>query len=176
MSGLDGLEKSDIRDLLGKGWLTHDAMWFYHTCRQFGIEKANEINKAAIQAMAPIEMERAKRLLGIDGKGLATFDSLKDFMFRTLELILPTSVFEKSRFISPARGLIHWRWENRQCFAYKGMKQIGMIDGYSCGVMFRIGCWLDALGITYAMRPEIEGCLMRDKGACEGDIQIFALP
>jgi len=65
MSGLDGLEKSDIRDLLGKGWLTHDAMWFYHTCRQFGIEKANEINKAAIQAMAPIEMERAKKLLGI---------------------------------------------------------------------------------------------------------------
>jgi hypothetical protein len=50
---------------VGKDWLTHEGMWFYHTCREFGIEKANEVNKAAIKSLAPIEMDEMKRLLGI---------------------------------------------------------------------------------------------------------------
>ena len=66
MGVLDNVEKKEIRDLLGKGWLTHDGMWFYHTCQEFGIEKANALNNAAIKSLAPIEMERAKRVLGID--------------------------------------------------------------------------------------------------------------
>lgn len=176
MGVLDGIEKTEIRDLLAKGWLTHDGMWFYHACRQLGIQKANEINKAAIQSMAPIEMERAKRALGIDGQSLDTFEGLRDFMFRTLELILPSSVFEMSLFRSPSSGLIQWRWKDQQCFAYKGMKKIGLIDGYSCGVMFRIACWLDALGFKYSMRPEIKGCLMHESGTCQGEIQVFASP
>jgi hypothetical protein len=48
------------------------------------------------------------------------------------------------------------------------MKQIGVIDGYRCGVMYRIECWLEALG-GYAMRPVIEGYLMYAKGAWEGE-------
>ena len=45
MSVLDEIEKTEIRNLLGKGWLTHDGMWFYNICQEFGIEKANELNK-----------------------------------------------------------------------------------------------------------------------------------
>jgi hypothetical protein len=29
MGVLDRIEKADLRDLLGKGWLTHDGLWFY---------------------------------------------------------------------------------------------------------------------------------------------------
>ncbi len=43
-----------------------------------------------------------------ENKSVAIFDGLKVFLSRTLELILPTPVFEESLFISPARGLIHW--------------------------------------------------------------------
>jgi hypothetical protein len=50
---------------MGKDWLTHEGMWFYHTCREFGIEKSNEVNKAAIKSLVPIEMDKMKRLLGI---------------------------------------------------------------------------------------------------------------
>ena len=53
------------------------------------------------------------------------------------------------------------------------MKQIGAIDGYRCGVMYRIECWLEALGIRYSMDPRIDGCLMHEKGACEGEIRVF---
>ena len=173
MGVLDRIEKTDVRDLLGKGWLTHDGMWFYHTFQEFGIERANALNKAAIKSLAPIEMERAKRVLGIDKERFDTFDKFMDFMLSALELTMPDSVFKKIHFRSPSRDLIHWDWENGQCFAYKGMKQIGTIDRYRCGVMYRIECWLEALGITYTMHPRIEGCLMHEKGICEGEIRVF---
>jgi hypothetical protein len=176
MGVLDGIEKTEIKNLLGKGWLTHDGMWFYRTCRELGIEKANEINKAAIKSMAPMEMERMKRLLGIAGEKFDTFDELVQFMLAALELTLPDSVLEKFDFTPLAGNLIRWKWESLQCFAYKGMKQIGLIDGYRCGVMYRIECWLEALGVRYSMRPEIEGCLMHEKGVCEGQIQFFPTP
>ena len=66
MSVLSKIEKREIRDLLGKGWLTHDGMWFYHTYRELGIEKANTLNKAAIRSLAPIEVKRTMKILGID--------------------------------------------------------------------------------------------------------------
>ena len=173
MGVLDRIEKAEIRDLLGKGWLTHDGMWFYHTCRAFGIERTNALNKAAIKSLAPIEIERAKRVLGMDKESVDNFDELMGFLLATLELTLPDSVFKKFHFCSPSRDLIHWDWESGQCFAYKGMKQIGMIAGYHYGVIYRIECWLEALGVRYLMQTRIEGCLMNEKGICEGEIQVF---
>lgn len=167
MSVLDGIEKTEIRDLLGKGWLTHDGMWFYHICQECGIERANALNKAAIKSLAPIEIGRAKRVLGLQKGSVDNFDELMDFMLASLELTLPDSVFKKISFSSPSRGLIHWDWESGQCFAYKGMKQIGAIDGYCCGVMYRIECWLEALGIRYSMHTRIEGCLMPNPNNCD---------
>ena len=173
MGVLDGIEKAEIRDLLGKGWLTHDGMWFFHTCRELGIEKANVLNRAAIRSLAPIEVARAKKVMGIDRERFETFDKLMEFMLSALEITLPDSIFRKIRFSSVSKDVMHWDWEAGECFAYKGMKQIGAIDGYCCGVMYRIECWLEALGIRYSMRPRIEECLMHETGQCEGDIQVF---
>jgi len=173
MGVLDEIEKTKIRDLLGKGWLTHDGMWFYHTYRESGLEKANELNKAAIKSMAPFEMDRMKRILGIVRLDFENFDELVQFMLSALELTLPESVLKNFHITAAAENLICWKWDNFQCFAYKGMKQMGLIDGYRCGVMYRIECWLESLGITYSMQPVIQGCLMHEKGVCEGKIKVF---
>ena len=53
------------------------------------------------------------------------------------------------------------------------MKQIGVLDEYICGVMYRIECWLEALGIRYEINPRIDKCIMHEKGACLGDIKVF---
>ncbi|MBN1474199.1 MAG: hypothetical protein JW914_06260 [Syntrophaceae bacterium] len=173
MGVLDRIEKTEIRDLLGKGWLTHDGMWFSQTCQAFGIEKANALNKAAIKSLAPIEIERVKRVLGIDKERFDNFNELIDFIAAALELTLPDSVFKKFHLSSPSRDLIHWDWKKGECFAYKGMKQNGMIDGYRCGVIYRIERWLEALGVRYLMQTKVDGCLMNEKGICEGNIQVF---
>ena len=48
----------EIRDLVGKGWLTHDAMWYAAAAARWGVEEANRLNQAAIRAMTPFEVER----------------------------------------------------------------------------------------------------------------------
>jgi len=173
MDVLDGVEKTEIRNLLGKGWLTHDGLWFYQTYRELGIEEANRLNKAAVKALAPIEIERMKELLGMEK--IETFDDLEQFMSAALEVTLPDSVFKKFHLTSHAGNVMRWKWERSQCFAYKGMKRIGTIDGYQCGVMYRIECWFEVLGIKYSMQPAIEGCLMHETGVCEGEIQVFLI-
>jgi hypothetical protein len=70
--------------------MTHDGMWFYHCFQEFGIETANQLNKAAI-------------------------------------------------------------------------------DKYECGVIYRLVCWFDALGLTYRAKPEITSCQMLSGGACGGE-------
>jgi hypothetical protein len=57
MGVLEGIEITEIRNVLGKGWLTHDGRWFCHTCREFRIERANELNKAAIKSLAQMEID-----------------------------------------------------------------------------------------------------------------------
>ncbi len=173
MGSLEKIEKTEIRDLLGKGWLTHDGMWFYSTYLECGIDKANQLNKAAIKSMASFEMDRMKRILGIVQEDLGSFDQLFQFMLAALELTLPESVYKNFHLVPSAENLIHWKWNDMKCFAYTGMKQIGLIDGYRCGVIYRVECWLEALGVQYAIQPVIEGCLMHEKGVCEGDIQVF---
>jgi hypothetical protein len=170
---LDKIGKRDIRNLLGKGWLTHDGMWFFHVYKELGLEKANALNKAAIKSLAPIEIARAKLVLGFNKEKFDALDELMEFMLQALELTLPESVFDKFRFESPDKDRIQWEWKSGQCFAYKGMKQIGAIDGYRCGVMYRIECWLEALGINYSIHPRIEGCLMHQKGSCRGEIRVI---
>ena len=173
MSVLERIEKAELRDLLGKGWLTHDGMWFYHTYQEFGVEQANTLNKAAIQSLAPIEIHRVKKMLGAGEAKFESFESLRVFMLQAFELILPESVFKKFSFNAPLKNLLHWEWQKGECFAYRGMKQIGIIDDYRCGVMYRIECWFDALGIKYSIDPKIDKCIMHTTGTCGGDIKVF---
>ena len=173
MDLLDGLKKSDIRDLLGKGWLTHDGLWFYHTSRELGMERANALNRAAIKSLAPIEVKRTKDILGIHTDRFDVFEDLMAFLLGALELTLPDSIFRNIHFSSPSENCIQWDWEEGQCFAYKGMKQMGNLDTYCCGVMYRIECWLECLGVSYSIHPKITGCLMHETGKCEGEIRVF---
>jgi hypothetical protein len=173
MNVLENIANKDLRDLLGKGWLTHDGMWFYHTYQALGIEQANTLNKAAIRSIAPIEINRVKKILGMGEEKIESFEVLKDFMDSAFELILPESVFKKFKFSPSPNNIFHWEWEKGQCFAFKGMTQIGTIDEYRCGVMYRIECWLEALGIKFSIDPQIDKCIMHSTGVCSGDIRVF---
>ena len=73
MTALDRIEKREIRNLLGKGWLTHGGMWFFHAGRELGTEQANALNRAALKSTAPIEVQRAKQALGFCKDRFDTF-------------------------------------------------------------------------------------------------------
>jgi len=162
------LSLKEITDLLHKGWMSHDGMWFYHCQKEFGIEKANNLNKAAIQSLAPLEMKRLKKLLGIEK--IETFEEFKHLFTGGFELLIAD--FMNARMTFPEKNVFHWEFVPHQCFAYKGMQNLGVIKDYECGVLYRVACWIDSLGIQYIVSPKIGKCMMLVKGYCAGDFKL----
>ena len=169
MRSLDEVRKEEIRDLLGRGWLTHDGMWFYSVYLEYGIAKANKLNKDAIKSMVPFEMQRLMEVMDIRKGDLKSTESVRDFLLCGMELILPASVFSKLHFSIQSKNVIHWEWEKNECFAYKGMKRMGVTDSHECGVMYRIECWIESLGIQVIATPRPDRCQMHKTGYCAGD-------
>jgi len=171
MRSLDATGKEELRDLLGKGWLTHDGMWFYSVYKGYGIERANKLNKEAIKAMVPLEVQRLTQIICVSKNQLTSIEAISNFMLCAMELILPASVFNKLHFSAPSKNVLHWEWEKNECFAYKGMKRMGVIESYECGVMYRIECWLESLDLKFVAKPRAEKCQMHEKGCCMGDYE-----
>lgn len=168
----DRLDGAAIRDLVGKGWLTHDGMWFDQAARLLGVETANQLNRAAVRAMAPFEVRRLGVALGLDASTLSDPGAVARFVTDGIRLVTPSSVSRHLQVSAGADGSLHWEWEPGACFAYKGMERSGHLDGYRCGVIYRVQCWLDVLGVRPLGEPVIEGCLMREGGRCSGDLPL----
>jgi len=165
------MEKKDLIELLNKCWMTHDAMWFYHSVQAFGIHRTNQTNKAAIQSLAPIEVNRIKNYLGFEKEPINTFAAFKKFFAGAYELCIPE--FMNARMSYPRENVMHWAFKPGECFAYKGMQRIGVIGEYECGVIHRLACWIESLGIQYDVRPKVKRCLMLDHGTCSGDFILY---
>jgi hypothetical protein len=161
------LQKNELKELLNKGWMTHDAMWFYNCLQECGIEKTNKINKAAIRDMSAIEIKRIQKAVGAGQ--LNAFAEFKSFFDIAMEIA--TGKFMKYKYSISTHNMMHAEWES--CFAYEGMKALGVSDKYECGIMLRINTWLDTLGIKYEVEPEVTGCMMHTDGKCFRDYRFF---
>jgi hypothetical protein len=162
--------REELIDLLNRCWMTHDGMWFYHCLQEFGIEKANRLNKAAIKSLAPLEIDRMRKALGIENK-IENFQELREFFERAAPLFIPP--FMNASMSFPGGNVMHWAFAPKSCFAYKGIKRMGAIERYECGVIFRLACWFDSLGVKYRLTPPIEKCLMLEGDTCSGNFEFI---
>jgi hypothetical protein len=161
---LRALKKNELKEILIKNWMTHDAMWFFHCYQECGIDRTNKINKAAIRSMAAIEIRRIKKAVGMDK--VETFEDLKSLVDSAFDTL--TGDFMDFTYSFPSANVLHGEWKN--CFAYDGIKRLGIIDRYQCGILERIYGWFDGLGIKYSVAPQVEGCMMHTDGKCFRDI------
>jgi hypothetical protein len=161
------LEKKELKELLNKGWMTHDAMWFYNCLQECGIEKTNKINRAAVKAMAAVEMKRLQKALGMTK--IDNFADLRKLFEISMQIV--SGDFMKYRFEFPGNNIIHGEWAS--CFAYDGIKALGVIDSYECGIMDRIEAWWNVIGIKWEVEPKVTGCMMHTDGVCYRDYKFF---
>lgn len=155
------VERDALHDMLMRCWYTHDAMWLANARELLGMETANKLNLGAINSMAPLEVQRVRKFLG-----LADIRSLADvryFLTETLHL-----------FGTEAMDF-DWDWssDNRQvtvsvrrCFAFEGISRLGAIAEYQCGIFERILAWLTVLGVEFDILPTDKRCLMHHDGKC----------
>jgi hypothetical protein len=161
------METKELKELLIKCWMTHDAMWFYQCLQECGIEKTNRINRAAVKAVATVEIRRLTKAIDV-GK-LETFSEFWEFFQRAMSVF--TGDFMKYSFESKEMNRIRSTWH--RCFAYEGIKALGVIDRYECGIMERVEAWFDTLGIRYEVAPKVTGCMMHTEGRCYRDYTFF---
>ena len=166
------IPQKETVDLLNKCWMTHDGMWFFHCLREFGIEATNKMNKSAIKSLSSIEIARVKKTLDCR-KPIEDFNAFKIFFDEAANLMIPA--FMNVTFTYPEQNKMAWEFNQNQCFAYTGIKKLGVIDQYECGVLYRIKCWLDELGIQHRFIPGIGKCHMHFGGRCSGEIQLFQI-
>jgi len=164
---MKSLDRRELKEILVKCWMTHDAMWFYHCLQECGIERTNKINKAAVRSMAMIEIRRIQKAVGIDK--VETFEDLKLLTEAAYGIV--KGDFMKSSHSFPSENTL--RGEMERCFAYEGIKRLGVIDQYQCGIFERIYSWFDALGIKYSVTPKVESCMMHTDGRCFRDFKFY---
>jgi hypothetical protein len=171
MSILEKIDKTELKELLIKNWMTHDAMWVYHCINECGVDKMNTINQAAVKSMAAIEIQRIRKLVGIpEDKKIESPDDLEAIVGTALEIV--TGKFMDFTYrVKREEGIVAWKWN--KCFAYEGIKGLGLLDHYKCGILIRVNSWLDTLGVKYEMSPIIDKCIMHTTGSCEGQYRIF---
>lgn len=160
-----GLETEALKQLLLRGWMTHDAMWFKNAVDMVGIATANRLNRAAVRDMAPIEVRRVLKAIGMEC--VTCFEELQTFLGGAMSLL--------------GGDFMEFRWEWRlpdtliarvdECFAYKGIKRIGVIESYECGIFDRIYAWFAALGVGCSVVPDVEHCTMHRDGSCVRELR-----
>ncbi|MCJ7596535.1 MAG: hypothetical protein MUO52_17350 [Desulfobacterales bacterium] len=100
---------------------------------------------------------------------LSTFGALWDFFQAAMATF--TGDFMKYSFESKGMNRISAVWH--RCFAYEGIKALGVIEQYECGIMARVENWFDALGIKYEVEPKVTQCMMHTGGRCYREYTFF---
>ena len=155
------LNKNQSKEFIIKSWMTHDGAWFNHSLQELGIEKTNKINKAASKSLGMIEIKRFMKEFGLES--ITSFDQLKNLILSLLKVVKA----EFMKFTHDFSTFNELHCEMLECFAYNGIKRIGAIDVYDCGIFDRIEGWFESLGLKYDVEPQIKGCMMHDQGTCE---------
>jgi hypothetical protein len=152
--------EQELRELIHKGWMTHDGLWFAQVLMTHGIESANRLNKGAIRMMAPLEIGRVRKAYGCEE--IQTFDDLTAFLSQALGVL--KAEFMEFHWEPAGTDTILWRMD--RCFALEGMTRLGVADRYECGIYERVDGWLAALGMKWTATPEVHGCLKLKTGEC----------
>jgi len=170
MKASESLGAEALKQLLTRCWMSHDAMWFKSAVDELGIVRANKLNRAAIRALAPIELRRFMDALGLEK--VESHDHLRTFLDGAREL----AVGDFMDFAWSWRADGSLRVEVRKCFAHEGATRLGVIEGYDCGIFDRIYAWLEALGVAFEVLPAGTRCTMHFEGECHREFRFVLGP
>jgi hypothetical protein len=147
------LNQEQLRDILIRNWMTHDALWYGEVARRLGMTEASPMNLRVSRELGRIECRRL--LKGSNAtfpKNMAQYVELFDFV---MSVFVPN--FMKWEIDYPGKNIQVFRIS--ECFAHRGMEKAGLIADYECGIFERIEGWFDAMRLKYTRRPDLSRCL-----------------
>jgi hypothetical protein len=141
------------KDLLIKGWMSHDARWFMAVAEHFGMDAANRLNQSVCRELGRVEMKRYMKTLALSpAKNLEEYLTLKKAAF---------SVYGSGLAEYEIKILDDHSYElhMKRCFAYENIVRAGIEDRCECGVFARLQGWIDAQELEHKLTPPLGKCM-----------------
>ena len=148
------------KDLLIKGWMSHDARWFMAVAKHFGIDAANRLNQLVCRELGQVEMKRYMKTLDLlPAKDLGEFLTLGKAAL---------TLYGSGLAEYEIKPIDHQSCEMRfkRCFAYENIVRAGIKDEYECGILARVQGWIDAQGLKHELDPPLGKCMMVSGKEC----------
>ena len=142
------------KDLLIKGWMSHDARWFMAVTQHFGIDAANRLNQFVCREIGRVEMKRLMKSLVLSPpKDIREYLNLKK---AAISLYGPNLIEYEIKTLDDQSYEMHMK----RCFAYENIVRAGIEDRCECGIFARLQGWIDAQGLEHELTPPLGKCMM----------------
>ncbi len=154
------------KDLLIKGWMSHDARWFMAVAEHFGIDAANRLNQSVCRELGRVEMKRLMKALNSSPpKDISQYLSLKK---EAILLYGPDLIEYEINIVNHQSYEMHLK----RCFAFENIVKAGIKDHCECGIFARIQGWIDAQGLEHELVPPLGKCMMVSGKKCSYTITL----
>ena len=150
---LNNLSFDVQKDLLIKGWMSHDARWFMAVAGRFGVEEADRLNQKVCRELGQVEMKRFMKALS-----LPLPKNIDEHIAINKEAI---SLYGPDLIEYEIKALDHQSYEMhiKRCFAHENVVKAGTKDQYKCGILARVQGWIDAQGLKHELTPPLGKCM-----------------
>jgi len=141
------------KDLLVKGWMSHDARWYMAVAGHFGIEAANRLNQMVTRELGRVEMKRFMKALNLFTPK-NTEEHVK-LMNAAISLYGPDLIEYEVKILNHQSYKMHLK----RCFAHENIVRAGIKDQYECGILSRLQGWIDAQSLEHDLAPPLGKCM-----------------
>jgi hypothetical protein len=150
---LNNLSFDSQKDLLIKGWMSHDARWYMAVAEHFGIEAANRLNQIVARELGGVEMKRLMKALNLSTP--KNTEEYVDLMNAAISLYGPDLIEYEIKVLDHQS----YEMQLKRCFAHENIVKAGIKDEYECGIFSRLQGWIDALGLEHELSPPLSRCM-----------------
>jgi len=142
------------KDLLIKGWMSHDARWYMAVAKHFGMDAANRLNQYVCREIGRVEMRRYMKTFALSpAKDLKEYLTL---MRSAISLYGPNLIEYEIKTLDDESYEMHLK----RCFAFENIVRAGIEDRCECGIFARLQGWIDAQGLEHELTPPLGKCMM----------------
>jgi len=147
------LDREELRDILIKNWLTHDALWYGEAALKLGMAEASPMNLRVCRKLGQIEFRRLIKTVNAALPG--NFQEYRELFELGWQVFVPDFMDFQIKYPGDDTQVVHVL----DCFAHRGMEQAGLLPDYECGIFERIEGWLDTMNLKYTRTPDLSRCL-----------------
>ena len=141
------------KDLLIKGWMSHDARWYMAVAEQFGIKASNRLNQMVARELGRVEIKRFMKALSLSpSRNMEEYLKLKK---AALSMFGPDLVDYEIKILDHQSYEMHLK----RCFAHENIVRAGIKEEYECGIFSRLQGWIDAQGLEHELAPTLGKCM-----------------